>query len=132
MTFCPIGFLNTWGQHFDAGFLPQTTPLLFYESHSRSVRVKVRGRLWVTVYGSVGLSVSVRSLLTKMPHTAYPSMIHQILRMLQFGAFLVTDICVFNRPLGCSLRSFTRTAHSAHLLHSALLCYAPFARSLRT
>ena len=45
------------------------------------------------------------------------------------GAFLVTDNRVLNRPLGRSLRSFARTAHS---LRSALLCYARFARLLHS
>ena len=42
---------------------------------------------------------------------------------------LVKNNRVFNRPLGPSLRSFTRTAgaHSAYSLHSALLRYAHFA-----
>ena len=35
-------------------------------------------------------------------------------------------------PLGRSLRLFARTAHSAHSLRSAPLCYARFARSLRS
>ena len=39
-------------------------------------------------------------------------------------AFLVRDNRVFNGPLGRSLRSFARTAHSAHSLRSTLLCYA--------
>ena len=46
------------------------------------------------------------------------------------GAFLVKDDRVFNWPLGRSLRSFARTAHSAHSLRSAPLCYARFARSV--
>ena len=33
------------------------------------------------------------------------------------GAFLVTDDHVFNGPLGCSLRSFARSAHSARSIH---------------
>ena len=33
-------------------------------------------------------------------------------------------IAFFNGPLGRSQRSLARTAHSAHLLHSAPLCYA--------
>ena len=40
------------------------------------------------------------------------------------GAFLVTDNRVLNLPLGRSLCSFARTAHSAHSLRSAPLCYA--------
>ena len=40
------------------------------------------------------------------------------------GAFLVTDNRVLNLPLGRSLRSFARTAHSAHSLRSAPLRYA--------
>ena len=34
------------------------------------------------------------------------------------GEFLVKDDRVLNLPLGRSLRSFTRTAHSAHFAHS--------------
>ena len=37
------------------------------------------------------------------------------------GFFLVTDKRVFNGPLGRSLRSFARTAQSAHSLRSATL-----------
>ena len=48
------------------------------------------------------------------------------------GAILVTDNRVLNGPLGRSLRSFARTAHSALSLRSAPLCYARFARSLRS
>ena len=43
------------------------------------------------------------------------------------GTFLVTDNRVFNKPLGRSLRPFARTAHSARLLHSALLRCTRFA-----
>ena len=45
-------------------------------------------------------------------------------------AFLVTDNRVLNRPLGLSLRSFARTAHSAYSLRSAPLRSACFARLL--
>ena len=38
---------------------------------------------------------------------------------MRWGAFLVRDNRVFNGPLGRSLRSFVRTAHSAHLLRNA-------------
>ena len=48
------------------------------------------------------------------------------------GMFLVTDNRVSNGPLGCSLRLFTRTAHSARLLRSATLRYAHFARSFHS
>ena len=37
------------------------------------------------------------------------------------GAFLVKDDSVLKGPLGRSLRSFARTAHSAYLLRNALL-----------
>ena len=43
------------------------------------------------------------------------------------GAFLVTDNRVFYRPFGRSPCLFTCTTHSAHLLCSALVQYAPFA-----
>ena len=43
------------------------------------------------------------------------------------GAVLVTDNRVLNGPLGRSLRSFVRTAHS---LRSAALRFAPLARSI--
>ena len=46
------------------------------------------------------------------------------------GAFLVKDDRVLKGPLGRSLRSFARTAHSAHSLRSALLRYICFVRSL--
>ena len=46
------------------------------------------------------------------------------------GAFIVTDNHVLNGPLGRLLRSFACTAHSPHLLFSAPLCYARFARLL--
>ena len=42
------------------------------------------------------------------------------------------DNRVFNWPLGRSLHLFARTAHSAHSLCSAPLCYARFARSLHS
>ena len=45
----------------------------------------------------------------------------------RMGTFLVTDNRVLNGPLGRSLRSFARTAHSAHSLRSALLRYAHLA-----
>ena len=46
------------------------------------------------------------------------------------GAFLVRDNRVLNGPLGRLLRSFARTAHSAHSLSIAPLCYALFTGSL--
>ena len=46
------------------------------------------------------------------------------------GAFLGKDDRVLKGPLGRSLRSFARTAHSAHSLRSAPLCFAPFTGSL--
>ena len=48
------------------------------------------------------------------------------------GAFLVKDDRVLKGPLGRLLRLFTRTAHSAHLLRSAPLCYSRVAPSLRS
>jgi len=47
--------------------------------------------------------------------------------VLTCGAFLVKDDRVLKGPLGRSLRSFACTAHSAHSLCSAPLCYARFA-----
>ena len=49
-----------------------------------------------------------------------------------WGPVSTHDNRVLKGPLGRSLRSFARTAHSAHSLRSALLCYARFARSLRS
>ena len=46
------------------------------------------------------------------------------------GAFLVIDNRVLNLPLGRSLRSFARTALSAHSLWKALLPFPSFAHSL--
>ena len=46
------------------------------------------------------------------------------------GAFLVRNNRVLNGPLGCSLRSFARTAHSAKSLRSALFRYAHFTCSI--
>ena len=46
------------------------------------------------------------------------------------GSLLVKDHRVFNGPLGRSLCSFTRFAHSAHSLCSAPFCYALFTGSL--
>ena len=51
---------------------------------------------------------------------------------LSIGSVSTRDNRVLNGPLGRSLRSFARTAHSAHWLRSAPLCYARFARSLRS
>ena len=50
------------------------------------------------------------------------------------GAFLVKDDRVLKGPLGCSLHSFARTAHSAHSLRSALLARSVhgLAHSLRS
>ena len=48
------------------------------------------------------------------------------------GQVSTRDNRVLKRPLGRSLFSFARTAHSAHLLRSAPLRYARFARSLRS
>ena len=62
------------------------------------------------------------------------------LSLMDKGAFLVKDDRVLKGPLGRSLCSFVRTAHSAHSFRSAslrfatlaLLRYARFARLLRS
>ena len=57
--------------------------------------------------------------------------IQPIFQMHPERVFLVTDHRVLNGPLGRSLHLFARTAHSAHLLYSTLLCsLAPFMASL--
>ena len=50
--------------------------------------------------------------------------------VLQLGPVSTRDNRVLTGPLGRSLRLFAHTAHSTHLLRSALLRYARFARSL--
>ena len=50
--------------------------------------------------------------------------------MFRGGVLFVKDSRVSNRPLGRSLHSFARTAHSAHSLRSTPLCYTPFTGSL--
>ena len=48
-------------------------------------------------------------------------------RLIDIGPVSIRDNRVLNGPLGRSLRSFARTAHSAHSLRSAPLRYACFA-----
>ena len=52
--------------------------------------------------------------------------------LLNKGPVSTRDNRVLKGPLGRSLRLFARTAHSAHLLRSAPLRCARFARSLRS
>ena len=55
----------------------------------------------------------------------------QVIHVL-LGPVSSRDNRVLKEPLGRSLRSFARTAHSAHSLCSALLRYARFACSLHS
>ena len=48
------------------------------------------------------------------------------------GSVSTRDNRVFNGPLGRSLRSFTRTSHSAHSLRSAPLRFAPLSSIARS
>ena len=52
--------------------------------------------------------------------------------LLHKGSVCTCDNRIFIGPLGRSLRSFACTAQSAHSLRSAPLCYARFARLLRS
>ena len=54
----------------------------------------------------------------------------QVISRIIKGVFLVKDNRVLKGPLGRSLRSFARTAHSTHSLRSTPLRYAPFTGSL--
>ena len=65
-----------------------------------------------------------KTVLVRSHTVTHPMTLSQLLTE---GAYLVTNNRILNRPLGRSLRSFARTAHSAHLLRSALLWYVRFA-----
>ena len=73
---------------------------------------------------------SVGPLLVSGPKGVDDICFHTWRRVKSQGGFPVTDNRVLNRPLGRSLCSFARTAHSTHSLSSALLRYAHFPYSL--